>query len=343
MDDEPFIRCEGLVKTYKVANLEVVALQGLDLVIQRGELMGIVGTSGSGKSTLMNILGGLDLPSAGQVWVDGIDLLKISAAALDRYRSTRVGFVWQQGARNLIPSLSALENVRLPVILAEHSQVNASPRAAELLEAVGLTERHHHRLEDLSGGEQQRVAIAVALANHPVLLLADEPAGEVDPATAGGIYNVFQDLNKQFGLTTIIASRDPTIGRYADRVVVLHDGRTSAETSRQPAGQAQPAAGANERVPSLETFEEGVLLDSTGRLQIPPNYLEHFNIRGRARVELTEHGILIVPTTISANAGETAAAPTFASGTPAQAAPTSRPSAGLSGLLNRLRGRSDRK
>jgi putative ABC transport system ATP-binding protein len=282
MANDAFIRCEGLVKLYRIAGQEVLALQGLDLEIQKGELMGIVGASGSGKSTLMNILGGLDRPSTGRVWVDGQDLLKISPAALNRYRSRKVGFVWQQGARNLIPYLSAFENVRLPITLSGSRGVKSQRRAAELLETVGLSARRGHRLVELSGGEQQRVAIAVALANQPSLLLADEPTGEVDTATAASIFQVFRDLTERFGLTTVIVSHDVAIARYVDRVVRIRDGRTASETIRQDGDHK-------------EMFEEVVLIDSAGRLQIPHDYLSHFNIQGRVKVELTEDGILIVP------------------------------------------------
>src|SRR5512136_1024173 len=220
---EPFIVCDNLVKIYKVANLEVVALQGLDLTVRRGEMLGIVGASGSGTSTLMNILGGLDRPSAGRVWVDGNDLLKMSYEAINHYRRTKIGFVWQQGARNLIPYLTALENVRLPVTINGQRWGIARPHAEALLEAVGLSERKHHRLSELSGGEQQRVAIAVALANNPRLLLADEPTGEVDTTTAAGIFQLLKDLNRDLGLTTIIVSHDLGIARHVDRVVAIRD------------------------------------------------------------------------------------------------------------------------
>src|SRR5687768_11733161 len=217
MTDDVLFRCDGLVKIYKVSNLEVTALQGLDLEVARGEMLGIVGASGSGKSTLMNILGGLDRPSAGRVAVDGMDLLKMSYEELNHYRRTKIGFVWQQGARNLIPYLTALENVRLPITIQSQNWSREKPRAEALLEAVGLRERKHHRLSELSGGDQQRVAIAVALANQPVLLLADEPTGEVDTATALGIYQILKDLNRQHGLTTIIVSHDAGIAHHVDR------------------------------------------------------------------------------------------------------------------------------
>ncbi|HQJ52696.1 MAG TPA: ABC transporter ATP-binding protein, partial [Anaerolineae bacterium] len=215
------IICDNLMKIYKVANLEVVALQGLDLVVPRGELLGVVGASGSGKSTLMNILGGLDRPSAGRVWVNNQNLLKFSNSALLNYRRTQVGFVWQQSARNLIPFLNAQENVEMPLTLVGEAPRTKRKRARELLAAVGLAERMHHRVGQLSGGEQQRVAIARALVHNPILLLADEPTGEVDSATALTIYQTFRDLNTTYGLTTLIVSHDPTIERHVDRVVTI--------------------------------------------------------------------------------------------------------------------------
>jgi len=280
MTVDVLIHCDSLVKIYKVANLEVIALQGLDLNVARGEMLGIVGASGSGKSTLMNILGGLDRPSAGRVWVAGNDLLKMSYEAINEYRRTKIGFIWQQGARNLIPYLTALENVRLPITITAQDWSKAKPRAEALLDSVGLSERKHHRLSELSGGEQQRVAIAVALANNPVLLLADEPTGEVDTATALGIFQLLKDLNQQYGLTTVIVSHDTGIHEHVDRVVAIRDGKTASETVRQSASNAT---------------EEFVLLDSAGRLQVPREYLEQFNIQGRVHLEAVEEGILIRP------------------------------------------------
>jgi len=294
--ENPFIICENLVKIYRVANLEQVALQGLDLVVERGEMLGIIGPSGSGKSTLMNILGGLDRPSAGRVIVDGRDLRKIPDAALDSYRRTTVGFVWQQSSRNLVPYLTAEENVMLPMTFAGVPPRIKSQRTRELLDAVGLSHRRRHRLAQMSGGEQQRVAIAVALANMPKLLLGDEPTGEMDTATAQSIYQLLRELNQRYNLTTCIVSHDPTIARHVDRVVAIRDGKTATETIRQTVPIATAGNGAaDEEVEQEDIYHELVVLDSAGRLQVPKDYLEQFGIRGRAQLEITPDGILIRP------------------------------------------------
>lgn len=292
----PFVSCENLVKIYKIADLEVVALQGLDMQIPKGEVLAIVGSSGSGKSTLLNILGGLDRPTAGKVTVDGIDLLKLSAGALTRYRRDKVGFVWQQVSRNLIPYLTAQGNVELPMLMAGKSPFHARRRARELLGAVELSDRRQHRLDQLSGGQQQRVAIAVALANNPPLLLADEPTGEVDSATARVIWETFRQLSARFGLTTVIVTHDPRIAQEVDRVVSIRDGKTSTETVRQT-GPLPPTAFApdHKEEQTKATFNEYVVLDQAGRLQVPRSYLEEWGIGTRAHLELTEDGILIKP------------------------------------------------
>ncbi|MCS6825380.1 MAG: ABC transporter ATP-binding protein, partial [Caldilinea sp.] len=277
---EPFILCDGLVKIYKIAGLEQVALRELNLRVEKGELIAIVGASGSGKTTLMNILGGLDRPSAGRVLVEGQDLLRMSDAQLNRYRRERVGFVWQQSTRNLIPYLNAIENVMLPMTVAGRVRGNRR-RAAELLERVGLAARMHHRLSELSGGEQQRVAIAVGLANHPPLLLADEPTGEVDTATAAMIYDTFRRLREEMGVTIVIVSHDPGVARQVDRVVAIRDGMLASETVRQIRPQSpdwltedgQPGEDGH----THEHYEELVVLDKNGRLHIPPEYLEQHN------------------------------------------------------------------
>lgn len=299
---EAFILCDGLVKIYQVADLEMVALRELNLTIEKGELVSIVGASGSGKTTLMNILGGLDRPSAGRVRVDGLDLLKLSDRQLNKYRREKVGFVWQQSARNLVPYLNAIDNVMLPMTLAGVTGATKRKRAEQLLELVGLRERMRHHLPELSGGEQQRVAIAVALANNPTLLLADEPTGEVDSATAQTIYNTFRMLTGEMGITTVIVSHDPGIARQVQRVVAIRDGMLASETVRQ---QRAPEAtngvtggenGATTPESHPEHFEELVVIDRAGRLHIPPEFLEQFQIKGRAQLEITEDGILIRPT-----------------------------------------------
>ncbi|HHW88381.1 MAG TPA: ABC transporter ATP-binding protein [Chloroflexi bacterium] len=293
---EPFILCDGLVKIYKIAGLEQVALRELNLSVQPGELMAIVGASGSGKTTLMNILGGLDRPSAGRVLVGGKDLLRMSDRDLNRYRREQVGFVWQQSTRNLIPYLNAIENVMLPMTVAGKMR-RSRQRAAELLSLVGLGGRMHHRLSELSGGEQQRVAIAVGLANDPPLLLADEPTGEVDTATAALIYDTFRTLTREMGVTTIIVSHDPGVARQVDRVVAIRDGMLASETVRQPIVRTPEWLAENGHDAGSEhhTFEELVVLDKAGRVHIPPEYLEQVQIRGRARLEITDNGILIRP------------------------------------------------
>ena len=335
---EPIVICENLVRIHKIADLEVVALQGLDLVVSRGEMLGIVGASGSGKSTLLNILGGLDRPSAGRIWVNGNDLLKMSDGALKRYRRTQIGFVWQQGARNLVPFLNAQENVELPMTLLGYSPRQKRRRAEELLEAVGLSDRRLHRLNEMSGGQQQRVAIAVALVNSPVLLLADEPTGEVDTATALSIYQTLRELNTLYGLTTLIVSHDTGIGRHVDRVVAIRDGRLSSETVRQAAVSGEEEASQSAEH-AASVFEELVVLDSAGRLQVPKEYRERFGIKGRARLELTDEGILILPVAQSGHVDEARRPTNGEDGALRAASQLAAPARGLLARLRRRRAR----
>ncbi|KPV47928.1 ABC transporter, partial [Kouleothrix aurantiaca] len=212
--------------------LEVVALQGLDIEIARGEMLALVGPSGSGKSTFLSALGGLDRPSAGKLEVDGQNLLKLNQAELTTYRREQVGFVWQQTTRNLLPYLTARENVELLMTLAGRGLRERRAWAAELLDAVGMHEYANQKPTQLSGGQQQRVAIACSLANKPKILLADEPTGEVDWPTAQMILKLLHDLRDRYNLTIVLVTHDPRVAEQADRVVAIRDGRTSSETIR---------------------------------------------------------------------------------------------------------------
>ena len=289
MANPPIIECENLVKIYKTRETEVLALQGLELTVQQGELMAIIGNSGSGKSTFLNMIGGLDRPSAGRLIVDGKDLFKLSDRELVRYKRSTVGFVWQNNARNLLPYLTALENVQTPMLFERGGR--RRQRAEELLELVGMAHRKNSRLDQLSGGEQQRVAIALALANKPKLLLADEPTGAVDAKTAAYILDVFRRLNEELGLTIVIVTHDPNLARKVNRVVAIRDGKTSAERIAKGdyAARLDEISGFVQ-----ETHDEYALLDRAGRLQLPREMLDALQLTGnRVRVEM-ENGRIVL-------------------------------------------------
>ncbi|CAH8709457.1 ABC transporter ATP-binding protein [Paenibacillus thiaminolyticus] len=284
------IHCEGLVKIYKTDDIEVVALQGLNLTVKQGELMAIIGNSGSGKSTLLNTLGGLDRPSAGTVRVGKWDLLKITDEQLVEYKRDTVGFIWQNNARNLLPYLTALENVEVPMMLGGKMD---RAYAKELLEAVGLGHRMNNKLHQLSGGEQQRVAIAISLANRPQLLLADEPTGSVDTQTSDMIMDIFRRMNREMGVTVVIVTHDLTLAGKVDRVVAIRDGLTSTEfIKRNPnldEGEDQGFAGQG-----LQDHHEAyVVVDRVGRLQVPKEYLEALHITDKASMEIDGDKIII--------------------------------------------------
>ena len=283
--ETPYIHCEDLFKIYKTEELEVVALRGLDLKVATGEMMAIVGASGSGKSTLLNILAGLDQPSAGQVRVGERDLLTTTEDDLVDYRRAEVGFVWQQTGRNLIPYLSAEQNVEMPLILEGATRREAKRRAQFLLEQVDLMHRRNNRPDQVSGGEQQRIAIAVALANNPPLLLADEPTGELDRATADQVFNVFHKLNEALNVTVVVVTHDRAISERVDRVIAMRDGRTSSELIRRAAF----ARGEG------EITEEFAVVDRSGRLQVPREMIEDLEIGERARVMFVDDHVEIRP------------------------------------------------
>ncbi len=288
MLSEDIIVCENLVKIYKTKDLEVLALQGLELNIAAGELMAIIGNSGSGKSTFLNMVGGLDRPSAGKLTVDGRDLFKLNEKELVDYKRNTVGFVWQNNARNLIPYLSAWQNVRLPMRFTNRKQ--QKDRALELLEMVGMGHKKDSRLSQLSGGEQQRIAIAIALANNPKILLADEPTGSVDTKTGNYILDVFRGLNKNLGLTIVIVTHDRMLSKKVSRVVAIRDGKTSSEmVIKQSYADKLDSIGMFE-----EVHNEYAVLDKAGRVQIPREYLEELGIQGnKVRMEL-ENGRIVI-------------------------------------------------
>jgi len=306
MQGEPFILCENLVKIFKIAELEVMALQGLDLQVRAGEVMAIIGSSGSGKSTLLNVLGGLDAPSAGVARVAGINLNRMNQRQRLRYRRETVGFVWQNVSRNLIPYLTALENVEMPMVIAgTHNR----KRARELLEAVGLGHRMNHRPIHMSGGEQQRVAIAIGLANDPPLLLADEPTGSLDQQNSDIVLKVFNDVRDHYGVTVVIVTHDRSMAKAVDRYVEIRDGKTSSEAVRRvaPAGVAAVEGGSGvgegDSPQPEETHDEFTLLDSAGRLQLPTEYRERWKIRDRVKLSIESERIVITPPSVGDGRG----------------------------------------
>ena len=286
------IECENLVKIYKTKDIEVLALQGLELRVDAGEMMAIIGNSGSGKSTFLNMIGGLDRPSAGRLMVDGKDLFKLNDQELVEYKRSTVGFVWQNNARNLMPCLTAWQNVQMPMLF-ESSTKRKKQRALELLELVGLSHKKHSKLAQLSGGEQQRIAVAISLANNPKLMLADEPTGSVDAKTGAYILDVFRTLNRETGLTIVIVTHDPLLAKKVNRVVSIRDGKISSERIMKQSYL--------NRLQDIDAFtdvqdvqDEFAILDRAGRLQIPKDLLEQLNVSGnRLKVSMHEGKIVL--------------------------------------------------
>jgi len=228
---EALVRFRHVYKIYRIADTGVVALAGVDFDVREGEFLAIVGPSGSGKSTILNLIGGLDLATAGVVEVEDRDLGRLPEGELTAYRRDRVGFIWQGTARNLVPYLTVAENVRLPAA-ARGMRVPAAARTTmELLEVVGLADRAKHRPGMLSGGEQQRVAVAVALANVPKILLADEPTAELDSGSAALVLDAFASVNREFGVTVVMVTHDLLAARRASRRLRLRDGQLVIEAA----------------------------------------------------------------------------------------------------------------
>lgn len=286
----PMIQAEGLVKIYKTKETEVLALQGLDLVVEEGELTALIGNSGSGKSTFLNMIGGLDRPSAGSLFVGGKNLFTMSESELVKYKRETVGFVWQNNARNLLPYLPAVENVMMPMHLA--SEKKKREKALELLELVGMAHKKNNRLNTLSGGEQQRIAIAIALANSPKLLLADEPTGSVDPSTANYIFDVFRELNKN-GQTILIVTHDVTLSKKVQRVVAIRDGKISSERILKEK-YTDLVKEVSLDWHTLETQEEYSVVDKAGRVQIPRELLDSLGLSdNKLKVEMVDGKIIL--------------------------------------------------
>ncbi|MGC4805573.1 ABC transporter ATP-binding protein [Micromonospora sp. DT233] len=282
------IVCDNLVRIFKTEGVEVVALQGLDLVIDRGELVAIVGASGSGKSTLLNILSGLDTPTAGTARVAEYDLLALSARRRLSYRRQMAGFVWQQTGRNLLPYLTARENVELPMRLAgRRGQRTRRSRAGELLDLVGVGHLADRRPGQLSGGEQQRCAIAVAVANDPEVLFADEPTGELDEATAADVFAALRQINAELGVTVVVVTHDAAVAAQVRRTVAIRDGRTASEVRRTARIGAD---GSTELV-----SEEYAVLDRAGRMQLPASFVDALALKDRVRLDLEPDHVEVRP------------------------------------------------
>jgi putative ABC transport system ATP-binding protein len=242
MTQQPIIRLVGLTRQYRMGPTIVSAVAGIDLEIAAGEAVALVGPSGSGKSTLLNLLGGLDRPTSGEIWVDGENIATASPRRLVAHRRERIGFVFQ--SFNLLPYRTALENVEVPLMVAGLPRTERRARARQLLERVGLAARTDHRPSQLSGGEQQRVAVARALANTPSILLADEPTGNLDSATGTEVMHLLTDLNRD-GLTLIIVTHDMTVASYADRIIRLRDGKVVAIEEPVASSQLSVVSGNN--------------------------------------------------------------------------------------------------
>ena len=285
------VECKNLVKIYKTKDIEVLALQGLEVRIEKGELMAIIGNSGSGKSTFLNMIGGLDRPSAGKLLVDGKNLFKMSDRELVEYKRRTVGFVWQNNARNLLPYLTAWQNVQMPMLFEKGAK--KKQHALELLEMVGLGHKKNSKLAQLSGGEQQRIAIAIALSNNPKLLLADEPTGSVDAKTGAYILDVLRAINRETDITTVIVTHDPLLAKKVNRVVAIRDGKISSERIMKQS-YLDRLQDINSFTQTSDVQDEYAILDRAGRVQIPRDMLDKLQISGnRMRMELRDGQIIL--------------------------------------------------
>jgi len=272
------IVCDRLVRIYSGEGIEVQALQGLDLLIAEGELTALIGAAGSGKSTLVNILAGLDTPTAGTAWVAGRNLGAMTAQERLAYRRRVVGFIWQQTSRNLLPYMTARQNVLLPMRLSSVRRRERLKRANFLLDTLGIAYCADRTPDRMSGGEQQRAAIATALANQPKLLLADEPTGELDSSTAQDVFSAMRTANTELGVTMLVVTHDPAVSSQVRRTIAIRDGKTSSETIRH--------AATDELGQTTLHAREYATLDRAGRVQLPREMTRRLDMRNR--VELQE-------------------------------------------------------
>ena len=284
---DALVVCDNLVRIYQTGSIEVQALQGLDLLVDAGEMVAIVGASGSGKSTLLAVLSGVDAPTAGRVRVGPWDLMAMSGRDRVEYRRAMVGFVWQQTARNLVPYLTAAQNVTLPLGLAGAPRRSRAPRAAELLDLVGVGQCADRLPREMSGGEQQRVAIAVALANAPQVVLADEPTGELDTTTSQEVFDALRAANRELGTTVVVVTHDPTVSGQVERTIAIRDGRTASEVLRRTERGADGG--------SAVVAEEYAVMDRAGRVQIPAEYREALDLTRRVRLALEADAVAVRP------------------------------------------------
>ena len=288
------VECDGLVKLYKTSEVEVMALQGLELCIEKGELIAIIGKSGSGKSTLLNIIGALERQSAGKIYIDGQDLSNASEKQLEEIRREKIGFVWQKSSQNLFSYMTAVENVESQLYYEKMSKAERRQKALDRLEEVGLLDKADSYPTELSGGEQQRVAIAAALIRDPQILLADEPTGAVDSKTSDMIQNLFRKLNRDRGITVIIVTHDISLANKVDRVVMISDGRVTTEKIMKEKYRENISAMNEEGFDMSSTHEEYSVVDKAGRLKLSDEIREQTGLdSSRVKVEVVDGKVVI--------------------------------------------------
>ena len=291
--DDPIIVCDGLVKIYKTEDVEVMALQGLELEVKRGEILSVIGKSGSGKSTLMNIIGGLERQSVGTIIVDGMNLADMTEKEMVQYRKKKIGFVWQKSSRNLYSYLTSIENVEAAMNFTRLDAGQKHEKAMRLLEMTGIAHKMNSYPAQMSGGEQQRVSIAVALANDPDILLADEPTGAVDSKTSNMIQDLFRKLNQEMGLTIIIVTHDVKLANKVDRVVMISDGKISTEKIMKAQVREQIAHISSDELDD-DAHDEYSVMDKAHRVQLNEEILEAAGIdTNKVKIRVVDGQVVI--------------------------------------------------